>query len=70
MLMIKIAVIMIVIISLVIIYSIYKNENNDVNYDKWCNMLKDETKNNIDIIKENEKKIKKLNKQLKNIKNK
>ena len=33
-------------------------------------MLKDETKNNIDIIKENEKKIKKLNKQLKNIKNK
>ena len=68
--MIKIAVIMIVIISLVIIYSIYKNENNDVNYDKWCNMLKDETKNNIDIIKENEKKIKKLNKQLKNIKNK
>lgn len=33
-------------------------------------MLNDETKNNIDIIKENEKKIKKLNKQLKNIKNK
>ena len=68
--MIKIVVIMIIIISLVIIYSIYKNENNDVNYDKWCNMLNDETKNNIDIIIENEKKIKKLNKQLKNIKNK
>ena len=68
--MIKIVVIMIIIISLVIIYSICKNENNYVNYDKWCNMLKDETKNNIDIIKENEKKIKKLNKQLKNIKNK
>ena len=33
-------------------------------------MLNDETKNNIDIIKENEEKIKKLNKQLKNIKNK
>lgn len=66
--MIKIVVIMIIIISLVIIYSICKNENND--YDKWCNMLNDETKNNIDIIKENEKKIKKLNKQLKNIKNK
>lgn len=51
----------------------YKFGNNifyDVNYDKWCNMLNDETKNNIDIIKENEKKIKKLNKQLKNIKNK
>ena len=68
--MIKIVVIMIIIISLVLIYSICKNENNDVNYDKWCNMLNDETKNNIDIIKENEKKIKKLNKQLKNIKNK
>ncbi len=49
--MIKIVVIMIIIISLVIIYSICKNENNDVNYDKWCNMLNDETKNNIDIIK-------------------
>lgn len=68
MLMIKIVVI--IIISLLIIYSICKNENNDVNYDKWCNMLNDETKNNIDIIIENEKKIKKLNKQLKNIKNK
>lgn len=68
MLMIKIVVI--IIISLVIIYSICKNENNDVNYDKWCNMLNEETKNNIDIIKENEEKIKKLNKQLKNIKNK
>lgn len=68
MLMIKIVVI--IIISLVIIYSICKNENNNVNYDKWCNMLNEETKNNIDIIKENDEKIKKLNKQLKNIKNK
>jgi len=51
-----IKIVVIIIISLVIIYSICKNENNDVNYDKWCNMLNDETKNNIDIIKENEEK--------------
>ena len=66
--MIKIVVIMIIIISLVIIYSICKNENNETEI--TFTIRDNYTKNNIDIIKENEKKIKKLNKQLKNIKNK
>lgn len=68
MLVVNILIITILIITIFfIIYCVYKNDNDEIDYDKWCKMLNNETKNNIDIIKENEKEIKKLNKQIKSL---
>lgn len=41
---------------------IYKNDNNEIDYDKWCNLYKDETSELVKEIKSNDVKIKKLNK--------
>lgn len=50
-----IIVILIVINILAFIY-MYKNDSDEINYDKWCKMLQDETKDNIELIRKNEKK--------------
>ena len=44
-----IIVILIVINILAFIY-MYKNDSDEINYDKWCKMLQDETKDNIELI--------------------
>ena len=51
-----IIVILIVINILAFIY-MYKNDSDEINYDKWCKMLQDETKDNIELIRKNEKRI-------------
>lgn len=66
------ALIIVILIGINIIAFIYinKNDNDEIDYDKWCKMLKDETKSNIEIIKENEEKINKLNKEIEYLINK
>ncbi|CDE49165.1 unknown [Firmicutes bacterium CAG:460] len=63
-----IIVILIVINILAFIY-IYKNDSDEINYDKWCKMLQDETKDNIELIRKNEKKINELNKEIEKLMN-
>ena len=58
-----IIVILIVINILAFIY-MYKNDSDEINYDKWCKMLQDETKDNIELIRKNEKRINELNKEI------
>lgn len=66
MLIVKILIITIlIIINFFIIYCIYKNDNDEIDYDKWCKLLDNETKKNINVIRDNEKMIKKLDKQIK-----
>lgn len=63
-----IIVILIVINILAFIY-MYKNDSDEINYDKWCKMLQDETKDNIELIRKNEKKINELNKEIEKLMN-
>ena len=42
--------------------NVIKNDNNDIDYDKWCNLYKEETSELVKEIKSNDVKIKKLNK--------
>ena len=65
---IAIIVILIVINILAFIY-MYKNDSDEINYDKWCKMLQDETKDNIELIRKNEKRIKELNKEIEKLMN-
>ena len=65
---IAIIVILIVINVLAFIY-MYKNDNDEIDYDKWCKMLQDETKDNIELIRKNEKKINELNKEIEKLMN-
>lgn len=65
---IAIIVILIVINVLAFIY-MYKNDSDEINYDKWCKMLQDETKDNIELIRKNEKKINELNKEIEKLMN-
>ncbi len=58
-----IIVILIIINILAFIY-MYKNDSDEINYDKWCKMLQDETKDNIELIRKNEKRINELNKEI------
>ena len=60
--------ILIVINILAFIY-MYKNDSDEINYDKWCKMLQDETKDNIELIRKNEKKINELNKEIEKLMN-
>lgn len=68
MLLIVIIVILIVINILAFIY-MYKNDSDEINYDKWCKMLQDETKDNIELIRKNEKRINELNKEIEKLMN-
>lgn len=45
----------------------YKNDNDEIDYDKWCKMLQDETKNNIATIRRNEERINELNREIENL---
>ena len=63
-----IIVILIIINILAFIY-MYKNDSDEINYDKWCKMLQDETKDNIELIRKNEKKINELNKEIEKLMN-
>ncbi|MBS5805966.1 MAG: hypothetical protein KIC90_02160 [Firmicutes bacterium] len=63
-----IIVILIVINILAFIY-MYKNDSDEINYDKWCKMLQDETKDNIELIRKNEKRINELNKEIEKLMN-
>lgn len=63
-----IIVILIVINILAFIY-MYKNASDEINYDKWCKMLQDETKDNIELIRKNEKRINELNKEIEKLMN-
>ena len=63
-----IIVILIVINVLAFIY-MCKNDNDEINYDKWCKMLQDETKDNIELIRQNEKRINELNKEIEKLMN-
>ena len=65
---IAIIVILIVINVLAFIY-MYKNDNDEINYDKWCKMLQAEAKDNIELIRQNEKKINELNKEIEKLMN-
>ena len=65
---IAIIVILIVINVLAFIY-MYKNDSDEINYDKWCKMLQDETKDNIELIRKNEKRINELNKEIEKLMN-
>lgn len=47
----------------------YKNDSDEINYDKWCKMLQDETKDNIELIRKNEKRINELNKEIEKLMN-
>ena len=58
-----IIVILIIINILAFIY-MYKNDSDEINYDKWCKMLQDETKDNIELIRKNEKRINESNKEI------
>lgn len=63
-----IIVILIIINILAFIY-MYKNDSDGINYDKWCKMLQDETKDNIELIRKNEKRINELNKEIEKLMN-
>ena len=63
-----IIVILIIINILAFIY-MYKNDSYEINYDKWCKMLQDETKDNIELIRKNEKRINELNKEIEKLMN-
>ncbi len=63
-----IIVILIIINILAFIY-MYKNDSDEINYDKWCKMLQDETKDNIELIRKNEKRINELNKEIEKLMN-
>ena len=66
----KIAIIVILIaINILAFIYMYKNDNDEINYDKWCKMLQDETKDNIELIKQNEKRINELNKEIEKLMN-
>lgn len=56
-----IIIIILIVINVIAFIYIYKNDNDDVNYDKYCKLIKDETRYNIDIIRKNDEKINKLN---------
>lgn len=65
--------IFIIIIDLCIIYSIYHNqyeseEIDSINYDKWGKLLKNETKEAYNSIRENDKKLKIINKKIRKLK--
>lgn len=54
----KIVIIVIpIIINILAFIYMYKNDGDEINYDKWCKMLQDETKDNIELIRKNEKKL-------------
>lgn len=57
--------IILIIVNGVVLIFIYKNDNNEIDYDKWCNLYKEETSNLVKEIKNNDVKIKKLNKEIK-----
>ena len=63
-----IIVILIIINILAFIY-MYKNDSDEINYDKWCKMLQDETKDNIATIRRNEERINELNKEIEKLMN-
>lgn len=64
----KIAIIVILIVINVFAFIyMYKNDNDEIDYDKWCNMLQDETKNNIATIRRNEERINELNREIENL---
>lgn len=63
-----IIVILIIINILAFIY-MYKNDSDEINYDKWCKMLQDETKDNIELIRKNKKRINELNKEIEKLMN-
>ena len=63
-----IIVILIIINILAFIY-MYKNDSDEINYDKWCKMLQDKTKDNIELIRKNEKRINELNKEIEKLMN-
>lgn len=63
-----IIVILIIINILAFIY-MYKNDSDEINYDKLCKMLQDETKDNIELIRKNEKRINELNKEIEKLMN-
>lgn len=54
--------IILIIVNGVVMIFIYKNDNNEIDYDKWCNLYKEETSELVKEIKNNDVKIKKLNK--------
>ena len=64
-------VIIVILIAINILAFIYmcKNDNDEINYDKWCKMLQDETKDNIELIRQNEKRINELNKEIEKLMN-
>ena len=47
---------------IIFIILIIVNDNNEIDYDKWCNLYKEETSELVKEIKSNDVKIKKLNK--------
>lgn len=57
--------IILIIVNGVVLIFIYKNDNNEIDYDKWCNLYKEETSDLVKEIKNNDVKIKKLNKEIK-----
>lgn len=62
--------IILIIVNGVVLIFIYKNDNNEIDYDKWCNLYKEETKELMEEIKDNNKKINKINKKIKLLKKK
>ncbi len=64
-------IIIVILIAINILAFIYmcKNDNDEINYDKWCKMLQDETKDNIELIRQNEKRINELNKEIEKLMN-
>lgn len=64
-----IIIVILIIINILAFIYMYKNDSDEINYDKWCKMLQDETKDNIELIRKNEKRINELNKEIEKLMN-
>lgn len=62
-------IVILIVINILAFFYMYKNDSDEINYDKWCKMLQDETKDNIELIRKNEKRINELNKEIEKLMN-